>query len=69
MITNLVQVNEGLVTFTLKSGQKVQAELRFNDREHEVFWLEPREGDFEPLPYDVVKHVTVPLKKEERPTP
>jgi hypothetical protein len=63
MITNLVQVPEGFVTITLKSGQKVRTELRFNDREHGFFWLEPREGDFEALPYAEVEGVSVPLKK------
>jgi len=57
MITNPTHVSEGLVDFVLISGGKLRVELRFNDREHGVFWLEPREGDFEVLPYAEVQGV------------
>jgi hypothetical protein len=66
MITNPKQVGEGLVLFPFASGEKVQATVRLNDRENEVFWLEQIEGDFETLPYSKVKSIRNTLRLGEK---
>lgn len=61
MVTNLHHVSEGLNRITLGSGRRFPALIRNNDRLARVLWLETGEGDFQPLPYDEIRHVSRPL--------